>query len=60
MMNSPHDWGMWRSSKEDPCQEEAGWPLGKMVVVVVVVVVVVMSFGASRTRFSWLPINGFL
>ena len=40
MMNSPHDWGMWRSSKEDPCQEEAGWPLGKMIVVVVVVVVV--------------------
>ena len=39
MMNSPHDWGMRRSSKEDPCQEEAGWPLGKMIVVVVVVVV---------------------
>ena len=38
MMNSPHDWGMWRSSKEDPCQEEAGWPLGKMIVVVVVAV----------------------
>ena len=24
MINSPHDWGMRRSSKEDPCQEEAG------------------------------------
>ena len=33
------NWGMGRSSKEGPCQEEAGWPLGKMVVVVVVVVV---------------------
>ena len=38
MMNSPHDWGMRRSSKEGPCQEETGWPLGKMIVVVVVVV----------------------
>ena len=29
------------SSREGPCQEKTGWPLGKMVVVVVVVVVVV-------------------
>ena len=42
MINSPHDWGMWRSSKEDPCQEEAGWPLGKMIVVVVVAAAVVV------------------
>ena len=48
MMNSPHDWGMWRSSKEDPCQEKAGWPLGKMIVVVVVVVVVVFSHKESH------------
>ena len=32
---------MRRSSIEGPCQEETGWPLGKMVVVVVVVLVVV-------------------
>ena len=38
---------MWRSSKEDPCQEEAGWPLGKMIVVVVVVVVVVVAAAAA-------------
>ena len=33
---------MRRSSKEGPCQEEAGWPLGKMIVVGVVVVLVVV------------------
>ena len=37
---------MRRSSKEGPCQEETGWPLGKMVVVVVVVVVVVAAAAA--------------
>ena len=29
---------MRRSSKEGPCQEETGWPLGKVIVVVVAVV----------------------
>ena len=33
---------MRRSSKEGPCQEETGWPLGKMIVVGVVVVLVVV------------------
>ena len=36
------NWGMRRPSIEGPCQEETGWPLGKMVVVVVVVVVAVV------------------
>ena len=47
MMNSPHDWGMRPSSVEDPCQEEAGWPLGKMIVVVVVVVAAAVGCSIS-------------
>ena len=51
---------MRHSSKEGPCQEETGWPLGKMIVVVVVVVVVVAAAAAffvpscTRTLMSSL------
>ena len=44
MMNSPQEWGMKPSPRGAPCREEAGWPMGKMVVVVVVVVVAVESY----------------
>ena len=43
---------MRRSSKEGPCQEETGWPLGKMIVVVVVVVVVVVFTGLNSDSFT--------
>ena len=33
---------MRRSSKEGPCQEETGWPLGKMIVVVVVLLLLLL------------------
>ena len=53
------NWGMRRPSIEGPCQEETGWPLGKMVVVVVVaaaaavVVVVCLNLcGLSIRRLS--------
>ena len=39
----PTKWGMRRSSREGPCQEETGWPLGKMVVVLVAVLAVVLA-----------------
>ena len=39
MMNSPHELGDEAPTERSPCREEAGWPLGKMIVVVVVVVV---------------------
>ena len=45
---------MRRSSKEGPCQEETGWPLGKMIVVVVVVVVV-ESYYFFNIYYCWRP-----
>ena len=34
MMNSPNEVGDEAPTERSPCREEAGWPLGKMIVVV--------------------------
>ena len=38
MMNSPHELGDEAPTERSPCREEAGWPLGKMIVVLVALV----------------------
>ena len=43
MMNSPHELGDEAPTERSPCREEAGWPLGKMIVVLVVVLAVVLA-----------------
>ena len=50
---------MRRSSKEGPCQEETGWPLGKMVVVVVPVVLVAVVAALAGALAVALAVGSF-